>query len=89
MYPPQIGRSVCQCICRSGCKCWNEQETSLGDAAGSVQLLLTVSGTTLYIWGQQALLELDAETGAGPFLHDCGRKLHGKTVPCAYHHQCV
>ncbi len=41
-----------------------KKETNISDAAGSVQLLLTVSGTTLYVWGQQALLALDAETGA-------------------------
>ena len=26
MYPSQIGRIVCQFICRSGCKCWNEMD---------------------------------------------------------------
>jgi len=29
MHPTQIGRSVCQCICRSGCKCWNEMDVQL------------------------------------------------------------
>ena len=29
MYPTQIGRSVCQCICRSGCTWWNEMDVQL------------------------------------------------------------
>jgi outer membrane protein assembly factor BamB len=41
-----------------------KKETGIADATGSVQLLHTVNGTTLYVWGQQALFALDTETGA-------------------------
>ena len=49
MYPTQIGRRVCQCICRSGRKWWNEM---------GVQLFFEGTATHLIIELRQILVAI-------------------------------